>query len=191
MDPDASLGDEHGSDPAQGRRRTGVKAFDGLREPTVPLGLDRADEVPRFRGRSLSDLLDRPVIIGQDPPHLLVEEDERAPPECLDVRPSRFEERSSGEPIGSLEVRKESRESCGPHGRRDGVEIDRPGFTLVRRNRERVEALALFVGQQGDAEREEEKPVLPRLPHLSVEPSFRAEACVRERTAPPVRLWVH
>lgn len=132
-----------------------LEPFQGLGEPSVPLGLDHPDHFVRAGGRTVPDRLDGPVEVPEDAPHLVLQGGQGALPEGLRRLMHAILECGLRRAVRGFEAVWRSRKRAWD----DGLLRKRPGnlpsLGGVLRDGDDVERLALLVRGERRAEREE------------------------------------
>ena len=175
------------ADGAQTSESLGIEALEGLREPAIPLALNRPHEVlGAFRIGPL-DLLDRPIEVSENPAHLFLDQAEGHGPECVECGPGRFPQRVRRETVSRLERLGDERN----FGHGDELRFPRnrirfPCGRRYRRDENPMEVLPLLIGHQRYTERELKEDGRLDIVHLAADPGFRAEVALRQSVLNPI-----
>jgi hypothetical protein len=185
MDP--GRGHEDRADGAEAGLGLRVETFQGLREPSIALALNRAHEVLGALRIGSLDLLDRLIEVSEDPAHLFLDQAEGRGPEGVDCRLRRFPERVRRQTIGSLDRFTEDRTI----GRRDQLVFVRGRIRFPRGSRRRrgdhpMEVLTLLIGHERHSEGELEKHGGLDILHLPTDLGFRPKATLRQGVPDPI-----
>jgi hypothetical protein len=175
MDPGHGYDDR--ADGAQTSPGLRIEALEGLREPSIALALDRAQEVWGSFWVGPLDLLERPIEVPEDPAHLFFNQPEGRGPEGVDRGFRGFPERFGRQTVRSLDRLGDDRDI----GRRAGLgflrdEIRFPGGSHRGRGDHPMEVLAFLIGFERHPEGELEEDGGLHVSHLSTDLGLRAQA---------------